>query len=135
MRSGSLPRRWRRSVAAMRNPSSSCAIPSAGHDIPGIGKSLAHVLSEVVERGSCERRDLLLENFRPPRSSSSRFRALGAKSIALIFEHYHIGTIDELERLCQEQKLRVLPRPWAPSWKRRCSARSRNTASAPAATC
>ena len=36
--------------------------------------------------------------------------ALGPKGIALIFEHYRIGTIDELERLCQEQKLRVLPR-------------------------
>ena len=32
------------------------------------------------------------------------------KSIALIFEHFRISTIDELERLCQEQKLRTLPR-------------------------
>src|SRR5258708_10061149 len=28
----------------------------------------------------------------------------------MIWEHYRISTIDELERLCQEQKLRVLPR-------------------------
>jgi len=68
------------------------------------------VLSEVVERGSCERRDLLLEKFPPTTLEFLKIQGLGPKSIALIFEHYHIGTIDELERLCQEQKLRVLPR-------------------------
>src|ERR1700716_3812001 len=34
-------------------------------DIPGIGKGLANVLLEIVERGSCERRDFLLEKFPP----------------------------------------------------------------------
>src|SRR5436305_11777256 len=29
-------------------------------DIPGFGKGLAHVLIEISERSSCERRDLLL---------------------------------------------------------------------------
>ena len=32
-------------------------------DVPGIGKGLAQVLSEIVERGSCEKRDALLEKF------------------------------------------------------------------------
>src|SRR5262249_21799586 len=32
------------------------------------------------------------------------------KGIALIFEHYGARTIDDLERLCVEQKIRVLPR-------------------------
>ena len=39
-------------------------------DIPGIGKGLAAVLHEIVDHGSCERRDLLLKSSRPPRSSS-----------------------------------------------------------------
>src|SRR5690242_21820583 len=34
-------------------------------DIPGIGKGLAHVLSEILDSGSCERRDLLLQKFPP----------------------------------------------------------------------
>jgi DNA polymerase (family 10) len=79
-------------------------------DIPGIGKSLAHVLGEIVQRGSCERRDLLLEKFPPTALEFLKIQGLGPKSIALIFEHYRISTMDELERLCQEQKLRVLPR-------------------------
>jgi DNA polymerase (family X) len=79
-------------------------------DIPGIGKGLSHVLSEIVERGSCERRDVLLEKFPPGALEFLKIQGLGPKSIALIFEHFRIGTIDELERLCQEQKLRDLPR-------------------------
>ena len=79
-------------------------------DIPGIGKGLAQVLAEIVERGSCERRDLLLAKFPPTALEFLKIQGLGPKSIALIFEHYRISTIDELERLCHEQKLRELPR-------------------------
>ena len=89
----------------------SCATPTRNvTEIPGIGKGLAHVLAEIVERGSCERRDLLLQKFPPTALEFLKIQGLGPKSIALIFEHYRISTIDELERLCQEQKLRVLPR-------------------------
>jgi DNA polymerase (family 10) len=79
-------------------------------DIPGIGKGLAGVIADIVERGSCERRDALLEKFPPAALEFLKIQGLGPKGIALIFEHYRIGTIDELERLCREQKLRVLPR-------------------------
>jgi DNA polymerase (family 10) len=78
--------------------------------IPGIGKGLAHALGEIAARGSCERRDLLLEAFPPTALEFLKIQGLGPKSIALILQHYRISTIDELERLCVEQKLRVLPR-------------------------
>jgi DNA polymerase (family 10) len=79
-------------------------------DIPGIGKGLATVLAEIIDHGSCERRDLLLARFPPTTLEFLKIQGLGPKGIALIFEHYRISTIDELERLCQEQKLRELPR-------------------------
>jgi len=79
-------------------------------DIPGIGKGLAVALAEIVERGSCDRRDQMLEKFPPTALEFLKIQGLGPKSIALIFEHYRVSTIDELERLCHEQKLRVLPR-------------------------
>jgi DNA polymerase (family X) len=79
-------------------------------DIPGIGKGLAAALQEIVERSSCEKRDLLLQKFPPTVLEFLKIQGLGPKGIALIFEHYRIGTIDELERLCREEKLRVLPR-------------------------
>jgi DNA polymerase (family 10) len=79
-------------------------------DIPGIGKGLAQVLHEIVDGGSCERRDVLLQRFPPTALEFLKIQGLGPKGIALIFEHYRISTIDELERLCLEEKLRVLPR-------------------------
>ncbi len=79
-------------------------------DIPGIGKGLAVVLQEICDHGSCERRDLLLQKFPPTALEFLKIQGLGPKGIALLFEHYRVSTIDELERLCLEQKLRVLPR-------------------------
>ena len=79
-------------------------------DIPGIGKGLAVVLGEIVDHGSCERRDLLLQKFPPTALEFLKIQGLGPKGIALILEHYRISTMDELERLCREEKLRVLPR-------------------------
>ncbi len=79
-------------------------------EIPGIGKGLAFVLEDIVARGSCERRDELLQKFPPSALEFLKIQGLGPKGIALIFEHFRISTIDELERLCVEQKLRDLPR-------------------------
>ena len=69
--------------------------------IPGIGKGLATALQELNQRGSCEKRDALLEKFPPTALDFLKIQGLGPKSIALIWEHYRISTIDELERLCR----------------------------------
>src|ERR1043166_9409553 len=79
-------------------------------EIPGIGKGLAAVLAELAERSSCVQRDKLLQKFPPGALEFLKIQGLGPKGIALIFEHYAAKTIDDLERLCKEQKLRVLPR-------------------------
>ena len=79
-------------------------------DIPGIGKGLAIVIREIIERGSCAVRDELLVKYPPTALEFLKIQGLGPKGIALIFQHYRISTIDELEGLALEQKLRVLPR-------------------------
>ncbi len=79
-------------------------------DVPGIGKGLAAVLGEIDKRGSCERRDELLQKFPPAALDFLKIQGLGPKSIAMLFENFHVQTIDELEQLCKDQKLRTLPR-------------------------
>lgn len=79
-------------------------------DIPGIGKGLAAVLQEIAARGSFERRDELLSRYPPTALELLKIQGLGPKSIALIWNHFRVSTIDGLEKLCQEQKLRTLPR-------------------------
>ncbi len=79
-------------------------------EIPGIGKGLAAVLGEIAGRGSFERRDSLLERYPPTALEFLKIQGLGPKTIALIWEHFRVSTIDGLERLCLDQKLRSLPR-------------------------
>jgi DNA polymerase (family 10) len=79
-------------------------------DIPGIGKGIAAVLKEISDRGSFEKRDQLLEKFPASMLELLKIQGLGPKGIALLYEHYKVATIDDLERICKEQKLRELPR-------------------------
>ena len=79
-------------------------------DIAGIGKGIAAILKEISERGSFERRDEMLQKYPPSALELLKIQGLGPKSIALLFEHYRVSTIDDLERICKEQKLRDLPR-------------------------
>src|SRR5271167_1452206 len=79
-------------------------------DIPGIGKGLAAVLKEIEVNGSFDKRDELLRKFPSCALDFLKIQGLGSKSIALLFEHFHVQTMDELEQLCRDQKLRTLPR-------------------------
>ena len=79
-------------------------------EIPGIGKGIAAALDEIIKRGSFDKRDLLLKQFPPTMLELLRIQGLGPKGIALLWEHLKVATIDDLERICREQKLRELPR-------------------------
>lgn len=79
-------------------------------DIPGIGKGLAAVLDEICRRGSFERRDEMLKRYPASALELLKIQGLGPKSIALLYEHHGVKTVDDLERICKEQKLRALPR-------------------------
>ena len=79
-------------------------------DIPGIGKGLAFVLAEICERGSFDRRDEMLARYPASALELLKIQGLGPKSIALLYEHHGVRTVDDLERICREQKLRTLPR-------------------------
>ena len=79
-------------------------------DIPGIGKGLAGVLKEISEHGSFEKREQLLQRFPASALELLKIQGLGPKGIALLYEHYKVASIDDLDRICREQKLRELPR-------------------------
>lgn len=79
-------------------------------EIPGIGKGLAAVLVEIAERGSFERRDEMLVRYPASALELLKIQGLGPKSIALLYQHHGVKTVDDLERICREQKLRALPR-------------------------
>ncbi len=79
-------------------------------DMPGIGKGLAAVLAEIRARGSFGRRESLLAKYPPTALELLKIQGLGPKTIARLWEHYRVSTVDDLERICLEHKLRELPR-------------------------
>ena len=64
------------------------------------------MLQQIEAQGSCDKRDELLLKFPPAALEFLKIQGLGPKSIALLFEHFRITTMDELEQLCRDQKLR-----------------------------
>ncbi len=87
-----------------------CSADKKVTGIPGIGKGLAFILSEICQRGSFERRDELLARYPASALELLKIQGLGPKSIALLYEHHGVKTVDDLERICRAQKLRDLPR-------------------------
>ena len=79
-------------------------------EIRGIGKSMQAHLEELLERGSFSRRDELLEKYPPTALELLKIGGLGPKGIAAIYNHFRVSTIDGLEQLCRDEKLRELPR-------------------------
>src|SRR5579859_4521349 len=79
-------------------------------EIPGVGKGIAGVIEDLAKRGSFEKRDTLLAQFPPTLLDLLKIQGLGPKGILLVYEHLKVATIDDLERVCNEQKLRELPR-------------------------
>jgi DNA polymerase (family 10) len=79
-------------------------------EIPGIGKGLASAIREILERGSFERRDEMLAKYPPTVLPMLRLQGVGPKTLRALIEHFHISTMDDLERICAEQRLRTLPR-------------------------
>ncbi|HEX4276283.1 MAG TPA: DNA polymerase/3'-5' exonuclease PolX [Bryobacteraceae bacterium] len=79
-------------------------------DVPGIGKGLATVLQQINSAGTFDKRDELLKKFPPASLEFLKIQGLGPKSIAVLFAHFQLTTMDQLEQLCREQKLRDLPR-------------------------
>ncbi|MBV9082305.1 MAG: DNA polymerase/3'-5' exonuclease PolX [Acidobacteriaceae bacterium] len=79
-------------------------------EIAGIGKGLAAVLAEICQRGSFDRRDQMLARYPASALELLKIQGLGPKSISLLYEHYGVKTVDDVERLCRQNKLRELPR-------------------------
>jgi len=84
-----------RSALSLRSPESARAGARSGGDCGArLLRTARPAVAEVPSYGP-----------RIPQDSGA-----GSQEHRAHFEHYRISTIDELERLCHEQKLRVLPR-------------------------
>ncbi|HEV2964787.1 MAG TPA: DNA polymerase/3'-5' exonuclease PolX [Candidatus Angelobacter sp.] len=78
--------------------------------IPGIGKSMATNIREICREGKLKVREELLQKYHPSMLELLKIQGLGPKTIALIWDSFHVCDIDGVAKLAQEGKLRTLPR-------------------------
>ncbi|HWC16237.1 MAG TPA: DNA polymerase/3'-5' exonuclease PolX, partial [Terriglobales bacterium] len=79
-------------------------------EIPGIGKSMAANIQQLLKEGNFSLHAELLEKYRPSMLELLKVQGLGPKTIALIWDAFQICDIDGVEKLAREGKIRELPR-------------------------
>jgi len=78
--------------------------------IPGIGKSMAGHIRDVFSTGKLPLHEELLKKFHPSMLDLLKIQGMGPKTIALIWDAFHVCDIDSVAKLAREGKLRELPR-------------------------
>jgi DNA polymerase (family 10) len=77
-------------------------------ELPGIGERLADHLREIVSTGDYTLRKQLLKKYPHSLLDLLTLQSLGPKKVALLWKNFHAGTVEEVEKLAREGKLRDL---------------------------
>jgi DNA polymerase (family 10) len=78
--------------------------------IPGIGKSMAGHIREILTTGKLSSHEELLKKYHPSMLQLFKIQGLGPKTIALIWDSFQICDPEGVAKLAHEGKLRALPR-------------------------
>ncbi len=89
---------------------SMAAEPQRILQLPGIGKGMLANIQEILRDGQLHLHQELLRKYRPGMLELLNIQGLGPKTIALIWEKFQVASVDEVEQLAKEGKLRDLPR-------------------------
>ena len=79
-------------------------------DIPSIGKGMAANISEISRSGELSIHQELLFRFPAVALELLKIQGLGPKATALLLNHFQIQSMEDVEQLAREGKLRDLPR-------------------------
>lgn len=86
------------------------ADPKALLDIPGIGKSMAANIRDLVSTGTMPLRSELLQKYRPTMLELLRLPGMGPKTVAMLWSALEIADINKLEEAAKAGQLLKLPR-------------------------
>ena len=77
-------------------------------ELPGIGDRMAEHILEVLKTGDYGLRKKLLKKFPPTLLDLLRLQSLGPKKVALLWKTFKAGTVEAVEALARDGKLRDL---------------------------
>ena len=78
-------------------------------DLPGIGEGMAAHIHEILKTGDYSLRKKLLKKYPPTILDLLEVHSLGPKKVAFLWSHFKVATVEGLEKLAREGKLRDLP--------------------------
>src|SRR3990172_3547579 len=78
-------------------------------ELPGVGDRLAAHIQEILKTGDYSLRRKLLKKYPPTILDLLTLHSLGPKKVALLWRTFKAGTVEEVENLAREGKLRELP--------------------------
>ncbi len=78
-------------------------------ELPGIGDRMAEHIQEILNKGDYRLRQKLLRKYPLTILDLLSLQSLGPKKVALLWRKFKAGTVDAVEKLAREAKLRDLP--------------------------
>src|ERR1700746_3386558 len=83
--------------------------PEKLEELPGIGERMVEHLQEIVKTGDYALRKKLLKKYPSTILDVLQLQSLGPKKVAFLWSNFRAGTVDAVEKLAKEGKLRDLP--------------------------
>ncbi len=77
-------------------------------ELPGIGERMAEHIQEILKTGQYSLRTKLLKKYPHTLLDVLRIQGLGPKKVAILWKQFKAGTVDAVEKLCRDEKLRDL---------------------------
>lgn len=77
-------------------------------ELPGIGQGMVEHLTEIVKTGDYALRKKLLKKYPATLLDLLNLQSLGPKKVAFLWKHFKAATVEDVEKLAKEGKLRDL---------------------------
>jgi len=77
-------------------------------ELPGIGERMAEHIQEILKKGDYSLRQKLLKKYPHTLLDLLTLQSLGPKKVALLWRKFKAGTVEQVEKLAREGKLREL---------------------------
>ena len=78
-------------------------------ELPGIGDGMADHIEEILKTGNYALRSKLLKKYPATILDLLDLQSLGPKKVAFLWKAFRAGTVEEVEKLARDNKLRDLP--------------------------
>jgi len=78
-------------------------------ELPGVGDNMAEHIHEILSTGDYRLRQKLLKKYPTTLLDLLELQSLGPKKVAFLWSHFRVATVEGIEKLAREGKLRDLP--------------------------